>query len=132
MLVLLYIAEDLHHLALYKSTLYLTLGLNMSVEPMDTTSVSRASKADTRFKCFLNEIQQNMHPNSSELWLPIKKLRLERDKILKRRRTTQEKLKTIANDCKMLENDLEYAEKQIRDAEASYQSALMKEAQIGE
>ena len=77
-------------------------------------------------------IQQEEKSNSTDLHNIIKRLRTERAKILNKRRTNPHKVSKATKELKMIERQFDDVEKRTRSAEAEYQTALMKEAEIEE
>jgi CDP-glycerol glycerophosphotransferase (TagB/SpsB family) len=88
-----------------------------------------SSDAANRYNDFLFKVQQDLTPNSNELFKRINKERSERNRILKKRRTAREKVEKALKDVKLSELELEDNEKRTKDLESQYQTALMKEAQ---
>ena len=99
---------------------------------MNTDAGTASSIAEKRYNEFMYKTQTSMKPNSKELRERINKLRADREKVLKRRRTAREKVEKGLKECKMAEYDLEDLEARIRSEESQCQTALMKEAERDE
>ena len=90
------------------------------------------SATESRYNEFMFKIQNEMKPKSSAISDRIKKLKAEREKALKKRRTAREKVEKGLKECKMAEYDLEDLEARIRSEESQCQTALMKKAERDE
>jgi predicted nucleic acid-binding Zn-ribbon protein len=75
------------------------------------------------------KIQNEMKPKSTAISDRIKKLKADREKALKKRRTAKERVKNVLRQYQETEADLTDLEARIRLEESKYQTALMKEAQ---
>ena len=99
---------------------------------MDSKTAQGISTADSKYNTFMYKIKQDMSPNSSEILLRIKKLRSERERIVRKRRTLRQKVIKVTKDYKMIEHELDDIETKIRGDQRLYESVLIEEAKADE
>lgn len=92
----------------------------------DTPSISAT---ESRYNEFMFKIQAEMKPKSTVIADRIKKLKADREKALKKRRTAREKVQNVLRQYRETEEDLTDLEIRIRSEQSKHQTALMKEAQ---
>jgi hypothetical protein len=93
------------------------------------TGTPSISATESRYNEFMFKIQAEMKPKSTVIADRIKKLKADREKALKKRRTAREKVQNVLRQYRETEEDLTDLEIRIRSEQSKHQTALMKEAQ---